>query len=181
MKQCNLILEGYNTMNFSKKLYMIFFIITLISLLLLFYTWYKDYKFDNSPVSDEIKKRVTVKKQRILKIIHNKYKINFNIPLRISEKMDSRLFGATVYDSKTKKIEVYLNKKRFKENIDYMIDDVMPHEYAHALMFRLGEFSNENSGHTLRWQKVCLELEGKRCDRFVNHNDILIDKTKMFY
>ena len=65
--------------------------------------------------------------------------------------------------------------------IDYMIDDVLPHEYAHALMFVTGNFSNENGGHTLKWQNMCIALEGLKCDRFVDHNDIVIGKTDFLY
>ncbi len=160
---------------------MIFFSITILSSFLLLYSWYNNYKFDNNPISYEIKKKVALKQNRILRIIKNKYKIDFNISLQISDKMSSDLFGATTYESKTKEIKIYLNKKRFKENLDYMLNDVMPHEYAHALLFRFGEFSNKNSGHTLKWQKLCIELEGKKCDRFVNSHDIFVNKLKNFY
>jgi predicted SprT family Zn-dependent metalloprotease len=84
-----------------------------------------------------------------------------------------------VYSS-NKQIKIYLNKNRFKENEEYMIDDVMPHEYAHAIMFELGNFSDENKGHPKKWQTICKKLNGLRCDRFVNHQDILIEKLNIF-
>ncbi len=61
-----------------------------------------------------------------------------------------------------------------------MIDSVLPHEYAHAIMFILGDFSRQNGGHSKKWQEICISLEGKKCDRFVNHNDIIIEKTNPF-
>jgi len=143
-------------------------------------SWYKSHKFDTNPLSKDIKSKVNNKKNRVLRIIKNEYNLNFNTPLLITDKMNSKLFGMTTYDTQTNVIKIYLNKKRFKESEDYMIEDVIPHEYAHAIMFKFGDFSHKNSGHTLRWQKVCLKLEGKRCDRFVNHEDILVDKTKLF-
>jgi len=168
-------------MNFSKRLYIIFFSVTVLSLFLLLLSWYKSYQFDNNPLSQDIQRKVHNKQVQLVKLIKRKYKINFNVPLLVSDQMNSSLFGMTTYDSKINRITIYLNKKRFKESLDYMIDDVIPHEYAHALMFKFGNFSNENAGHTLQWQKVCLSLEGLKCDRFVNHHDILIDKTKLFY
>jgi|GEM_PF-384854 len=168
-------------MTFSKTLYGIFFSITLISVLLLLFSWYKNYQFDNNPISNEIQKKVQEKKIQMIKLIRRHYNIYVNIPILITDKMNSKLFGMTVYDNKDSSIKIYLNKKRFKESINYMIDDVIAHEYAHALMFKKGEFSSKNSGHTLKWQKACLLLEGNRCDRFVNHKDILMDKTKLFY
>ncbi len=162
-----------------KKLNTIFLTITLFSLVLLLYSWYNNREFDNNPISQDIKQMVATKKFEMLKTIKYKYKIDFKVPLIITDKMNSKLFGLTTFDTKTQKIKVYLNKKRFKESLNYMLEDVIAHEYAHALMFSFGNFSSKNSGHTLAWQKICKSLNGKRCDRFVNHNDILIDKTKL--
>ena len=62
-----------------------------------------------------------------------------------------------------------------------MIDYVLPHEYAHALMFIFNKFPKQNAGHTKLWQKICLTLEGKKCDRFVKHNDIMMGKLDFLY
>jgi len=157
----------------------IFSIITIGSLILLIYSWYKDYQFDNNPLSKDISQKIAAKKFEIKRLIKNKYQTNIEFDLIVTNKMNSNLFGLASYDVNTNEIKIYLNKKRFKESLDYMIEDVMPHEYAHALMFSFGSFSNKNSGHTVAWQKICKNLNGKRCDRFVNHNDILIGKTKL--
>lgn len=166
-------------MLFSKNLYVIFFSITVLSAILLLFSWYNNYKFDNNPLSNEIHQKIAIKKFEIKQLIKKKYKIDFNPAVIVIDEMNSQLFGMAHFDTKTYEIKIYLNKKRFKESLNYMIEDVMPHEYAHALMFKFGYFSNENSGHTLAWQKICKNLNGKRCDRFVNHNDIIIDKTKL--
>ena len=166
-------------MSFIKKLNIIFLTITLFSFILLMYSWYNDKEFDDNPLSNEIQKEIATKRLKITKLIRDKYRIDFKIPLLVTNKMNSKLFGLTSYDTKTQDIKIYLNKKRFKESKNYMLEDVIPHEYAHALMFWFGDFSSENSGHTVTWQKICKNLDGKRCDRFVNHNDILIDKTKL--
>jgi len=49
------------------------------------------------------------------------------------------------------------------------------------MMFIFKDFTNENSGHSQRWQQICLELEGKKCDRFVKHNDIVMGKLGSIY
>lgn len=143
------------------------------------FSWYNNYKFDNNPLSNEINQKIAIKKFEIKQLIKKRYKIDFNPAVIVIDEMKSKLFGMAHFDIKTYEIKIYLNKKRFKESLNYMLEDVMPHEYAHALMFKFGYFSNKNSGHTDEWQKICKNLNGKRCDRFVNHNDILIDKTKL--
>ena len=69
------------------------------------------------------------------------------------------------------------NKNHFKESLNYMIQSVIPHEYAHAVMFYLKDFSTQNSGHSKKWQTICETLSQKQCDRYANQHDILIEKT----
>lgn len=164
---------------FFKKLQKTFFFITIGALALLVLLWYEDYSFDKKPLDDKYKTQLTLK----LKELRYLAKINFNIvrefPIIISDEMTANRFGMAVYE-RDGSIEIYLNKKRFKESSNYMINDVLPHEYAHAIMFHIGDFSNKNSGHTKKWQRICKKLNGLRCERFVNHNDILMEKTKLF-
>ena len=160
-----------------KKLNVIFFCITLVSLALLLLSWYNSYTFDNNPLSIKIIKKIDVKTLRIKGLIRKHYNVEFHPDVIITNNMPSNLFGLANYDTKTHIIKIYLNKKRFKESENYMLDDVLPHEFAHALMFYFKDFSSKNSGHTLKWQNICKRLDGIRCDRFVDHNDILIDKT----
>lgn len=119
-------------------------------------------------------------KERVLKIKAKQYyNISSSIPILISDKMPSKLYGAATYDT-NKKTVIYLNKKQFQESSDYMIENVLPHEYAHAVMFKLGFLTKKNGGHTLKWQQICRNLGGVKCDRFVNHEDILIGKLPGF-
>ncbi len=62
-----------------------------------------------------------------------------------------------------------------------MIEYVLPHEYAHALMFHFKDFTKVNGGHSKKWQQICLSIDGKKCDRFVEDNDILIEKIGAIY
>lgn len=57
---------------------------------------------------------------------------------------------------------------------------VLPHEYAHALMFLNKNFADKKDGHTKEWQNICKLLNGLRCDRFVNNHDIIVGKTNFF-
>ncbi|SKB25902.1 SprT-like domain-containing protein [Malaciobacter marinus] len=162
-----------------KKVFNIFLFLTTISAIFLIYLWYKDYQFNTKPLAKETILKIEEKRTYLKSLALEKYNINYNVPILISKDMKSNLFGKTKY-SFDEKVVIYLNKNRFKENVDYMIDSVLPHEYAHAVMFLLGDFSRQNAGHSKKWQEICIFLEGKKCDRFVNHNDIIIEKTNPF-
>jgi predicted SprT family Zn-dependent metalloprotease len=96
-------------------------------------------------------------------------------PLYIVTKSQTIFFGLAIY-TKSKEIAIILNKNRFQESVEYMIDYVLPHEYAHALMFKFGDFSKKDGGHTKKWQNICLSIGGKKCDRYVKHQDVIFGK-----
>lgn len=152
-----------------------FFYIIIIGTIILLVLIYNDRKFKNNPLNEDILARIDKKKQELMKITYQKYGIYFNVPVLINDRMPNSLFGLAAY-TKDKKIMILLNKNRFQESVEYMLDYVLPHEYAHALMFKMGDFSKENGGHSLKWQRVCLSLGGKKCDRYVNHKDIIFGK-----
>ncbi|PLY08465.1 MAG: sprT domain-containing protein [Arcobacter sp.] len=164
---------------FIKKLKLFFIIITILSSIFLIYSWYENYQFKNNPLDKKIQKKIQEKKQYLQILTYNKFNIKRKIPIIVSDKMPSNLFGAATL-SKNGQIQIFLNKKRFQESVEYMIEDVLPHEYAHALMFVKGNITKQNGGHTLKWQNICKALNGLRCDRFVDHNDIIIGKTSFF-
>lgn len=164
---------------FLQKLKFAFLSISVLATIFLIYNWYGVYQFKNNPLDAKILKEIKIKHLELEKLTYQKFGINKKIPVMISDKMPSSLYGAATY-SKTNEIKIYLNKKRFKESSDYMLDNVLPHEYAHALMFATNNFTDENGGHSLKWQKICQALNGLKCDRFVNHNDIIIGKTNFF-
>ncbi len=97
-----------------KKLNVLFFIITSLGVILLIGAWYNNYQFSNNPLSKEIQKKILQKENEIKKQIKKHYNREINIPIIISDKMNSKLFGAAIFDDKSNKIEIYLNKKRFK-------------------------------------------------------------------
>lgn len=164
---------------FIQQLRKLFLIVVILASILLTYLWYEDYSFASNPLSKNIQNKIYKKHQELRVLTYRNFNIKRVFPIIVSDQLDSSKFGMAVY-SKDRQINIYLNKNRFKENENYMINDVMPHEYAHAIMFALGNFSNENNGHPKVWQDICKKLNGLRCDRFVNHKDILIEKTNIF-
>ncbi len=164
---------------FLQKLKTFFLALTILATLFLIYNWYENFQFKNNPLSSSIKEQINTKHRYLESLAYKRFNIKRKIPIIISEKMPSKLFGAASL-SKSGKIIIYLNKNHFQESLDYMINDVLPHEYAHALMFIYGKTTNKNGGHTKEWQNICRALNGLRCDRFVNHDDIIIGKTNFF-
>lgn len=158
----------------------IFLAITIFGIMGIVYLQYEDKKFYNNDLEKRIYDRIYFKEIEIRKLIKKHYGIDFKVPIIISKELGTKRFGMAVFNPINNDIKIYLSKSRFKESENYMINDVLPHEYAHALMFKLGKFSNENGGHTKAWQNACINLNGLRCDRFVNHDDILIDKMGFF-
>lgn len=161
------------------KIFKIFFLLTLLCFAFFLYLFYQDQQFKNNPLPKEILTKLENKNKSIKHTIKEKYHIEFNIPIIISDKLPNNLYGLASY--KNGEIKIQLNKKRFQENENYMIEYVLPHEYAHTLMFYFGKFDRVNGGHTHLWQKFCLDLGGIKCDRFVDHNDILIEKIGAIY
>ena len=160
---------------FQRELKKIFILITLFATIFLIYNLYESYKFKNTPISKEIKFKIDKKEREVIAVIKKHYKINFKVPIIISNKINSKLYGVTFYDG-FKDIKIVLNKKRLKENLNYILNDVIAHEYAHALMFRFGKHSR-GDGHSKEWQNVCKKLGGSRCDRYANTHDILREKV----
>lgn len=162
-----------------RTLFKIFITITIVSLTLLVYISYKNNQFNNNSLPIQTLTKLKQKEYHIRKLILKKYNLKINIPVIISSKLKDNLFGLAAYNDG--QITIVLNKNRFQESEDYMINYVLPHEYAHALMFAFKDFPKQNGGHTKRWQNICLDLEGKKCDRFVKHNDIVMGKLDFIY
>ncbi len=162
-------------MKVTKKLEVSFVVLILAGVGYLSYSWYESNRFKSNPLSDSVQKEIEDRKEQVLSLVRNKYDLHTPIPLIVSDKFSSRLYGLTSY--KDGEIRVYLNKKRFKESKDYMIEEVIPHEYAHAVVIALGKRSTQD-GHTQLWQDVCLELDGKECTRYVDNEEIIAQKMK---
>ena len=149
----------------------IFVSITFTALLFLSYNLYKSYSFKHQPLPKSFQNRLHIKEQEVLNNMHRHFGITLNIPVIVTDKIPGRLYGLTSYENN--QIRIYLNKKVMQESMDYMVDSVIAHEYAHALMFALG-YKNEQ--HSARWQKACQLLGGKDCHQYVNSQEIILSK-----
>lgn len=159
---------------FTKKLERIFALVTLGALTVLAYNWYASYRFDHTPLSEAVMQQLEQKEREVIARIKTHYGIDFRVPMRISDNIPGNLYGVTAYRPDGT-ITILLNKKRAKESLQYLLDDVIAHEYAHALMFHFGYRTHED-GHSQRWQQTCKALGGSRCDRYVNGHDVVMGK-----
>jgi hypothetical protein len=153
------------------KLETLFFGMVGVGAVVLILNFYESSKLKNS-IPDEVLEKIDIEERRILERIEHLYSYKLDAPLSL-QKLHPSMYGVTIFDGEN--VEIVLNRSRLKESLDYMIDDVMPHEFAHALLFKFGKYDGKD-GHSREWQRVCLELEGSRCDRFVNHRDIIFGK-----
>jgi len=159
-----------------KKIYNIFFVITILSIVGIVYIQYEKINFYNNPLPQNTSLKIKKEVLKIRKKIFDIYGVNVNFPIKISDKLPNNLYGmATINEQK--KIIICLNKNRFKESENYMYS-VLSHEYAHAMMFYFGDLTQENSGHTKKWQQICFAIGGTKCERFVNRHDILTGKVR---
>jgi SprT protein len=159
---------------FKKKLELIFLSVMLIAILILAKNYYESYVYKHSDIPDTYKQLISNKEQEILKHMYQHYGFTFKVPLIVTDKFKGRLYGLTSYHNG--EIKIYLNKKVMKESMDYIIDSVIAHEYAHALMFKQGYLHENNDGHSPVWQQTCVNLGGINCAKYVDSDDIVMAK-----
>jgi len=136
--------------------------------------YYDTYQFKHNDIPDEYKIRIIQKEKEVLELMQKHYGFAYRVPLIVTDKFKGKLFGLTVY--KDGDVKIYLNKNVMQESINYIVDSVIAHEYAHALMFRLGDFSRERTGHSNNWKRACVKLGGISCGQYVNAEDVIMDK-----
>ncbi len=159
---------------FQKKLEFIFLSIIAISLMILAKNYYDNYSYNNNEISDEYKRLIIEKEQEILHLMQQNYGFAFKVPLIISDEFTGRVYGVTSYVNG--EIKIYLNKKVMRESMEYVIDSVIAHEYAHALMFKQGYLYSGDDGHSALWQQTCVKLGGVNCAQYVDNHDIVMGK-----
>ena len=103
-----------------RRINQLFFVVLLGALGLFLYNLYSDYLFENNPLSADIQHKIAQKKRVIIDRAFRHYGIHFDPPIIISDQMDAAMFGLAVY-KRDGTIQVLLNKKRFRENVNYMI------------------------------------------------------------
>jgi len=160
-------------MKFIKNLEKSFVLLMIIALGYLSFSWYQRNSFKNNPISSQTQNKIKEAQYEVLLLIDKYFKLRPSIELIVSDEFHSNLYGLTSYKDKT--IKIYLNKKRFKESETYMIEEVIPHEYAHAMLFVLGEKVFDD-GHSKKWQQICFKLGGKQCVRYVDNEEVVRQK-----
>ena len=160
---------------FTKRLRVVFTTITLVAFILLLSNLYNSYKFDTSPLPQELLNKLTNKEQDLNILTKQKFGVSLKIPIIVSNEIPKRYYGLASINT-NREIKIVLNKDAFRDSSSYMIDDVLPHEYAHAIMFYFGDYSKTNGGHTDRWREVCQALNGKMCNRYVDRDEVIREK-----
>jgi len=157
---------------FVKKLEYTFILLIIFALLYLAKNYYDDYQFKHNDIPHSYKQRIVQKEKEVLQLMQKQYGFVYKVPLIVTDKFKGRLYGLTVYQNGD--VKIYLNKKVMQESFDYIVDSVIAHEYAHALMFKLGNFSGD--GHSKEWQEACVKLGGVGCMQYVDRNDVIMGK-----
>ncbi len=158
----------------SKKLELLFLTIILLALSILGYNYYKSYSFKHNPLPNSYLKRIAAKEKDVLSHMQKNFRFQVKFPIIITDKIPGRLYGLSSYENGH--ITILLNKKVMQESMNYMIDSVIPHEYAHALLFYLHKNSSEKQGHSKLWRHTCQKLGGKDCRQYVNQQEIILSK-----
>ena len=159
---------------FKKRLELIFLGVIIIAISILSYNYYNSYTFKNNDIPDSYKQRIADKEREVLQHMQKNYGFTFKVPLIVTDKFKGRLYGLTSY--RNGEIKIYLNKKVMQESMDYIVNSVIAHEYAHALLFKQGYLHSNDDGHSLRWQKTCIKLGGDDCQKYVDQQEIIMSK-----
>jgi len=159
---------------FTKKLEIFFLAIIIVAGTALGLNYYNSYLFKHNPLPKTYLEKIRNKEKDVLNHMQKNFGFQKRFPLVITDKIPGRLYGLTSYENG--KITIYLNKKVIRENFKYILSDVLPHEYAYALLFSLHKNSNTNNGHSKLWQQTCFKLGGKDCTQYVNQHEIIMSK-----
>jgi predicted SprT family Zn-dependent metalloprotease len=158
----------------KKKFEYIFLTVILSALSFLAYNTYKSYTFSTSPLPQSYKEQIEQKENEVVANMQKHFGVAYRFPIVVTDKIPGRLYGLTSYENG--KITIYLNKKVMQESFEYMISDVIAHEYAHALLFKLHQYHSKNDGHSKVWKETCQALGGKNCQQYVNQKEIILSK-----
>ena len=159
---------------FKKRLEIFFIVMILTAGAMLGINYYKNYSFKHNPLPDTYLKRIANKEKDVLVHMQKNFGFQVKFPIIITDRIPGRLYGLTSYENGH--ITIYLNKKVMQESMDYMIKSVIPHEYAHALLFYLHKSSSERAGHSRLWQRTCQKLGGADCRQYVDQQEIIMSK-----
>ncbi|QOY53829.1 SprT-like domain-containing protein [Candidatus Sulfurimonas marisnigri] len=159
---------------FNKKLEFTFIIVIALALSILGFNFYSDYSFKNNDISDGFKERIKHKEEEVLQHMKKNFGHVYKFQLIVTDKLQGKLYGLTSYNNG--EIKIYLNKNVMQESMDYIIDSVIAHEYAHALLFKLNSHHSKDDGHSQEWKQTCLKLGGDDCQQYVDRHEIVMSK-----
>lgn len=143
--------------------------------------------------SENLYKKIILKEKNILKLMKSNFGYTLDVPIVITNELDKNVYGITVC-AQDGTIKIFLNETVMQNNINYVVNTVLPHEYAHALMFNQkllaknkdgyalrveeNKFSNKhkNDGHNHTWKKTCKKLGGDKCQSFATYKDTQMSK-----
>lgn len=159
---------------FQKRLEYIFIGMIVLAVAVLAKNYYDSYSYEHNEIPESYKERIALKEQEVLEHMQKNYAFVYKVPLIVTDKFKGRLYGLTSYHKG--EIKIYLNKKVMRESIDYIVENVIAHEYAHALMFKQGYMDVEHDGHSSLWQETCVNLGGVNCEQYVDSQDVVMGK-----
>ena len=172
----------------EKRLNIVFISMMIVAVSVLGNNFYNSYKFNNNDIPDSYKQQIYDKEQEILQKMQTKFGFMFKVPLIVTDKLGDNLYGLTTY--KNGEVKIYLNKNIMQERMDYMLNNIIAHEYAHAILFKRENRDNgaaakhyreknphSKCGHTQEWKDTCIKLGGESCQQYINQDEII--KFKM--
>lgn len=159
---------------FTKKLELGFIAAIMLGVFILGFNYYKNYTFKNNDIPESYKQKIQAKEQDVLSSMQKNFGLRLKVPLIVTDKFKGELYGLTSYENGS--IKIYLNKNVMQESMDYMIESVIAHEYAHALMFKLGHYNTKDDGHSELWRQTCTKLGGTDCRQYVDREEIIMAK-----
>ena len=162
-------------MDFLKKIQIFFAIIVAFAIVILILNWYNSYSFKNNPIPLEYQQAIDKKEQEVLRYMKKNLGFKFQVPIIVTDEIPGKIYGVTSMN-KEGKIMIYLNKKVMRESMDYILDSVIAHEYAHAVLFKTGDYKRDADGHSELWRQVCIELGGLNCQKYVDSHDVIMRK-----
>ena len=77
-----------------------------------------------------------------------------------------------------------------QKSMDYMLDNIIAHEYAHAILFKRENKENRGAarhyreksshskecGHSQDWKDTCIKLGGDSCQQYVHQEEVSMFK-----
>lgn len=159
----------------TKRIQLIFTAAMAVALVVLASNWYSSYSFKNNPIPKEYQEAINKEEQRVLAHMQKNFGFRYKFPLIVTDRIPGKIYGVTSLDMDGS-IKIYLNKKVMKESFEYIISNVIAHEYAHALLYKNRYYQNGGEGHSKVWQATCVKLGGAKCERYVNSHDVIMGK-----